>query len=136
MVRPDGLACFRGVEGAGCEHEQRVQGGGKGRCETPGLTRMNSLKIKLIGVESNRTAIGARIDLRVGTCWHLQEVLSQSSYYSVNDLRLHFGLGGESKADELLVRWPNGKPENHHDLPADQLVYIEEGNEIVRLEKL
>ena len=90
------------------------------------------LKVKLFGVESNRTAIGARIDLQAGGQRQVQEVQSQSSYYSVNDLRLHFGLGSNSKVDELSVRWPNGLREEFRELPADRLLHIEEGNGIVR----
>ena len=98
-------------------------------------TRNHWLKVKLIGVESNRTAIGARIDLRSGSRRQSQEVHSQSSYYSVNDLRIHFGLGSESQADELTVRWPNGKRERLQDVPGDRVVYIEEGSGIVRSEE-
>ena len=43
VERSDGLSCFRGVEDAGCEHKPRVTGGGKGSCEMPGLTRVNTL---------------------------------------------------------------------------------------------
>ena len=50
------------------------------------------LKIKLTGVQSNRSAIGARVTVRYGDKIQVQEVLSQSSL-SVNDSRLHFGLG-------------------------------------------
>ena len=60
---------------------------------------------------------------------------SQSSYYSVNDLRLHFGLGAETKADEVTIRWPTGEAETLKDVPADQVTYIQEGNGIIRTEK-
>ena len=43
VVRSDGLRCFRGVLAAGCEHQPRVTGGGKGSCETPGLSWVNTL---------------------------------------------------------------------------------------------
>ena len=43
VVRSDGLQCFRGVQAAGCEHQPRVTGGGKGSCETPGLSWVNTL---------------------------------------------------------------------------------------------
>ncbi len=43
VVRSDGLNCFRGVVAAGCEHQPRVTGGGKGSCATPGLTWVNTL---------------------------------------------------------------------------------------------
>lgn len=43
VVRSDGLRCFRGVQAAGCEHQPRITGGGKGSCETPGLRWVNTL---------------------------------------------------------------------------------------------
>ena len=51
------------------------------------------LKVKLVGVKSNRSAIGARVTAHYGGKIQAQEVLSQASFYSANDLRLHFGLG-------------------------------------------
>ena len=93
------------------------------------------LKVKLIGVESNRTAIGARVDVKSGSRFQAQEVQSQSSYYSVNDLRLHFGLGEEDKADEVSIRWPNGKREVLKDVPADRVIYVQEGKGIVRTQE-
>src|SRR6266446_442045 len=51
------------------------------------------LKVQLIGTKSNRSAIGARALARYGGKQQVQEVISQSSYCSTNDHRLHFGLG-------------------------------------------
>src|SRR6266705_1368901 len=65
------------------------------------------LKVKLVGVKSNRGAIGARVTARYGGRTQAQEVLSQSSFYSSNDSRLHFGLGAAEAAD-VEIRWPNG----------------------------
>ena len=93
------------------------------------------LKVKLIGVESNRTAIGARVVVRVGRRLQAQEVHSQDSYYSVNDLRLHFGLGRARGVNSIRVYWPNGKSETVRNVEGDQLVYIEEGRGVVRAEK-
>ena len=39
-------------------------------------------------------------------------VLSQSSYVSQNDLRLHFGLGRATRVDRMTVRGPPGWPRN------------------------
>ncbi len=93
------------------------------------------LKVKLIGVESNRTAIGARVVVQVGRRLMPQEVRGQDSYYSVNDLRLHFGLGSVSVVDTIRIQWPNGRREIVRDIKADQLVYFEEGRSIVRTQK-
>lgn len=92
------------------------------------------LKVKLIGVRSNRSAIGARVIARYGGRRQAQEVLSQSSFYSASDTRLHFGLGAAGSAD-LEIRWPSGERENIRSVGADQLLVIQEGAGIVRTEK-
>ena len=89
------------------------------------------LKVKLIGVKSNRSAIGARVIARYGDRRQVQEVLSQSSYYSVNDQRLHFGLGSQKKAD-VEIRWPNGVRQTLQGVSAGQLITVREGVGIVK----
>jgi hypothetical protein len=88
------------------------------------------LKVKLIGTKSNRSAIGARVVMRYGGKVQAQEVLSQSSFYSANDPRLHFGLGTEKLAD-IEVRWPSGLQERFKGVAADQVVTIKEAAGIV-----
>jgi hypothetical protein len=103
--------------------------------EPPSLLRNDApgenhwLKIKLVGTKSNRSAIGARVLLRYGKKVQAQEVMSQSSYLSNNESRLHFGLGQETSAD-VEIRWPSGHQERFNDLPADHLVTIKEGSRI------
>src|SRR6202165_2914641 len=81
--------------------------------EQPSLLRndlkakQNWIKVKLEGVKSNRSAIGARVLIRYGGKVQAQAVLSQSSFYSCNDPRLHFGLGASKTAD-IEGHWPNG----------------------------
>src|SRR5437764_218542 len=100
--------------------------------EPPSLLRndlggkQNWIKVKLEGVKSNRSAIGARVLAHYGGKTQAQTVLSQSSFYSCNDPRLHFGLGGLTSAD-LDVYWPNGLHENFKHLPANQLITLREG---------
>jgi hypothetical protein len=88
------------------------------------------LKLKLVGTKSNRSAIGARVVLRYGKKTQAQEVLSQSSFYSVNDSRLHFGLGLEKSVD-IAIRWPSGRHEELKAIAADQLIVVKEGAGIV-----
>jgi hypothetical protein len=64
----------------------------------------------------------------------VQAVMAQSSYLSVNDRRLHFGLGSAASAG-LEIRWPNGSREIITHVAADQLVVIREGAGIVRTER-
>jgi len=86
---------------------------------------------KLVGTQSNRAAIGARVTIQAGTLRQLSEVRGGSSYLSQNDLRLHFGLGGETKLDAVEIRWPSGKIENLKNLPADCIYQIVEGNGVL-----
>jgi len=91
------------------------------------------LKVKLIGTKSNRSAIGARVTAHYGGKVQAQEVLSQASFYSANDSRLHFGLGGADSVD-LDIRWPNGGTEKILKVQADRLVTIREGSGIIKTE--
>ena len=93
------------------------------------------LKLRLIGTKSNRSAIGARVLARYGGKVQAQEVLSQSSFYSCNDPRLHFGLGSATSAD-FEIAWPSGNKESHAAVPCDKLVTIREGAGIVSSEDL
>jgi len=92
----------------------------------------NWLKVKLIGTKSNRSAVGARVQVRSGNHLQTQEVTSQSSYYSHNDLRLHFGIGTNRKVDALEIRWPNGQTERIADLSANQIVTIKESMGLIK----
>jgi hypothetical protein len=107
--------------------------------EPPSLLRNDvtgthhSVKIKLIGTKSNRSAIGARVIARYGGKIQAQEVLSQASFYSANDLRLHFGLGA-AKTVDFDIRWPNGGLEHIRNVSADRIITVREGAGIVKAE--
>jgi len=92
------------------------------------------LKVRLIGVHTNRSAIGARVVVETSTATQTQELLSQSSFLSANDPRLHFGLGKELSAT-VRVRWTGGAWESLGRVAADQLVTVKEGKGIVSQER-
>jgi len=104
--------------------------------EPPSLLRNDApqgnhwIKVRLEGTKSNRSAIGARVLVLYGKKVQAQGVLSQSSYVSSNDPRLHFGLGAETRAD-IAVQWPSGAVEKFPAQPVDRLVTILEGKGIV-----
>jgi hypothetical protein len=83
------------------------------------------LKVKLVGTKSNRGAIGASVIAKYGGREQAQAVLSQSSFFSVNDPRLHFGLGEAANVD-LEIHWPSGIVQRVQSVKADQLVTIRE----------
>lgn len=83
------------------------------------------MKVKLSGSQSNRAAIGAAVRVRSGGMVEVQEVMSQSSFLSVNDPRLHFGLG-EARVADIEIRWPSGLRQAFAKVEADCLVEIDE----------
>jgi hypothetical protein len=86
----------------------------------------NWIDIALEGVSSNKSAIGATVTVTAGGRTQAQAVLSQSSYYSVNDLRLHFGLGDTTTVERIEVRWPNGGRSVRSGVASRQLIAIRE----------
>ena len=85
------------------------------------------IAVKLEGTVSNRAALGAVVRVTAGGRTQAQTVLSQSSYYSHDDLRLHFGLGAEAEAVTIEVRWPNGRAERLDNVRVGRVVTIKEG---------
>src|SRR5229473_630088 len=92
----------------------------------------NWIKIKLIGTQCNRTAIGARVRVVTGNHAQMDEVHSGSSVMSQCDLRLHFGLGQAQVVDLIEVKWPTTqKIERFTQVKANQILTIREGSGIV-----
>lgn len=100
--------------------------------DVPQLLRCDSslknhwLKVKTVGVKSNRTGIGARIYCTTGEHRQMDEVRSGGSYLSQSDLRVHFGLGTAETAD-LEIRWPSGTVDRLTGVKADQVITVVEG---------
>ena len=96
------------------------------------LNQNNWIKIKLAGVKSNRDGIGARIKCVTENGTQIDEVRSGGSYYSQNDLRIHFGLGKSQRVQSLEISWPGGKVDTLRNVAANQLVVVKEGQGIVQ----
>jgi hypothetical protein len=88
----------------------------------------NFISLQLIGVKSNRAALGAAVTLEQGADKREKEVRSGDGYISQSDLRLHFGLGQATKADKIVIRWPSGLVETLNDLPANRYYVVREGS--------
>jgi hypothetical protein len=86
------------------------------------------LEVRLEGTRSNRAGLGATVLVTVDGRTQARTVLSQSSYYSHDDLRLHFGLGHANQADTVEVRWPSGTVDVRHAVPGRQVLTVREGS--------
>ena len=101
--------------------------------EPPSLYRLDTnrtaswTELKLVGTKSNRSAIGARVRIVIGSTTLVREVRGGGSYYSQNDLRVQAGLGEATRIDRVEVRWPNGNQEVWRDVPVKSIVTLVEG---------
>ncbi len=85
------------------------------------------LEVRLEGRTSNRLAIGAQVEIQVGTTRLRRQVVGGKGTGNQPPQTLHFGLGPADRVDRLSISWPSGLHEDYHDIPADQLVTFVEG---------
>ena len=86
------------------------------------------LILKLVGHRSNRDAIGAEVRLATGRITQVATVTTASSYLSSSDKRVHFGMGTETVAATIEIRWPSGLLEHFDNLSADTIHTLKEGS--------
>jgi enediyne biosynthesis protein E4 len=90
------------------------------------------VSFKLTGVESNRTALGARVRIKVKikgkSMWLRRDVSAQNTFQGHNDLRVHFGLGDAAVIDSFEVRFPSGKITACQGMATDRFYTIVEKN--------
>jgi len=92
-----------------------------------GTKKKNWLLIKLIGVQCNRDAIGARVYVYVGDRRISGEVQSGASFLSQNDMRVHIGLGNDASYQRIEVQWPGGQKETFPSGNANQILVLKQG---------
>ena len=84
------------------------------------------ITVQLVGRTIDRDAIGARVTIQTAGRTRRRIVQPAYSYASSNDPRVYFGLGSADRIDVLTIRWPDGQTEERKDVPADQLLRIEQ----------
>jgi hypothetical protein len=84
------------------------------------------IELQLEATASNRTGIGALVTLKANGRSSTRALVSQSSYYSHDDVRLHFGLGSSAAAESIVIRWPSGTVQSLTGVKGDQVVQIRE----------
>jgi len=85
------------------------------------------LLMKLVGRRSNRDAIGARVKVTTPSGRMLyNHVTGSVGFMSTSDLRLHFGLGAESRAATIEIAWPSGALQTLKDVSGNRILQIEE----------
>jgi hypothetical protein len=94
------------------------------RNESPGT--FHWLHVDLVGITSNRSAIGARVRLVTGGTVQLREISCGGGYQSQDSPTAEFGLAWHTVADTLLIRWPSGTVQTFTAVSADRHLVIDE----------
>ena len=84
------------------------------------------LRIDLVGTESNRDGIGARVYATTGELRQTRELIGGNGWLQ-DELIVHFGLGKATQVDQLEIRWPSGQIDVIENIPADQEIRVVEG---------
>ncbi|MGH9490682.1 MAG: CRTAC1 family protein [Terriglobales bacterium] len=91
----------------------------------------NFINLHLVGVKSNRAALGAEVMLYQDGLKTMQEVRSGGGFISQSDLRIQFGLGRDTVANKIVIHWPSGIVDTLRNLPADRFYTVYEGKGII-----
>jgi hypothetical protein len=89
------------------------------------------LEILLIGTQSNRDGVGARLKVSAGDLVLYDQRKGGMSYQSAQDPRLHFGLGSRSNIDALEILWPSGSVTKLTNLQSNRIIAVKEGAGLV-----
>lgn len=91
-----------------------------------GAPSNNWIKLKLIGSNSNRSAIGAVAIVRTSGVTQRRMVLSGEGFLVDGDKRLHFGIGTATSISEIEIRWPSGTVQYISAPPINQVMTVNE----------
>jgi predicted nucleotidyltransferase len=90
-------------------------------------TSRHWIGLRLVGRESARDALGAKITVVSGELSQIREVRSGASYLSQSDSRVFFGLGSRERVDRIEIRWPSGKVQEIPSPEIDRYLLVMEG---------
>jgi hypothetical protein len=82
--------------------------------------------LNLVGTKSNRSAVGARVEVVAGNLKQIDEVRAGSSYASMHPLELEFGLARQTQIDKINVYWPSGVTQTLTNVGVNQILKITE----------
>ena len=81
-----------------------------------------------------RDATGARVTLDSSAGPQLREITGGHGHYNPQHPRAaYFGLGGDTCAGAVTIRWPDGEVQELGEVAADQILLVEQGGAVTRI---
>ena len=97
----------------------------------------NWVMFRLEGVESNRSAIGAKVFVKANIdgeeVWQRRDVYSPNTFFGQSSMDVHFGLKDAAVIDSIIVEWPSGQKDSYENVNAGSLYKVVEGEGISTL---
>jgi hypothetical protein len=91
------------------------------------------ISLELEGVQTNRAAFGAHIDVTAETTEgqrHIHRTVGYGSSFGGNPLRQHIGLGEALRITQIEISWPTSKlVQNFRNVPMDRFYQVKEGHD-------
>jgi hypothetical protein len=91
-----------------------------------GDSTKNWFEVKLVGIQSNRSGVGAQITLKAGPLRMLREITTGVGYRSQNMMVAHFGLDTNRTVDSIIVKWPSGRTNTQPNVVSNQRITLTE----------
>ncbi len=89
----------------------------------------NFLALRLVGTNSNRDAIGARVSLTLAgdSKAHIKTLRAGEGFLSQSSKWMHFGVGGQRRIEHVHIQWPDGTTDEFADIPSNQFYRVVQG---------
>lgn len=94
------------------------------------------VQLDLVGVKSNRSAVGSRVVIHCGGRTIVRDVFSANGFMGQGPTGLLVGLGDADQIDRLVVRWPTGDSQEFEKLPVDVRIRITEDQPQFEVERV
>ena len=128
---------FADIDNDGDQDIYAVMGGAYSGDFYPNVLFENSgnenswITLKLVGNQSNKAAIGARVEIILdneGVEQSIHRVVGTGGSFGANSLQLEIGLGKANQIKTINIRWPSGLYENYSNIEVNQKIKIIENN--------
>lgn len=125
-------SAYADIDGDGDLDIVMTDNGGPARLlRNDGGSKNHWIRLKLVGRDSNRDGIGAKVTVSAGGVTQTRQLFPAKGYLSSVELPLTYGLGGAEGADTITIAWPSGKSTTLQNIKAGRTYVVDEAAGLV-----